>query len=477
MNHLISSQIIHLNWTKLNLASLYILQTLFFVILLSMVAESQVSTFILFQLVLFGGIWIIKSFLNKTNTNLTNQLTFLWIIKIFFSIIILTLYWVPELYPHLGRSGGFDPVRFYFYSKELIDNNWEPNFLNLNYTGIIYFYGFIFKLFGFNPYTPFLINSVITLFSSILLIKLVYKIKHLSASPIYLLLIIPEVLWYDVMTSRENLVASLIILFLFAHFYFLASVRSKYLWILLMLFSFFSIVLIRTSMILPLALYIFLSSVFLIKKRYFVSIFLTFSVFLFIAPMIQTQIGGYSFNYIQVFSTLINFENNIASQFEYSANSISYLIAPTNFLEAIVFIPVRMLFYILIPLPEFFSQFSISELFQGSSYQTTILLSSLTSLGLIACLPLIMLGTIFSWRNRQSNIQIFLIPIMTWCVFFSISAGNIILHDRYRLMCTLLLFTTALIGHSFIKYLPSRSYFLWGIILYLGAMSFVYIKL
>lgn len=477
MNHLISVQITHLNWTKINFLSLLILQTLFFSILLSMVEESHISTFILFQLVLFGGIWIIKSFFYKTNTNLTNQLIFLWIIKLIFSISILTLYWVPDLYPQLGRSGGFDPVRFYFYAKELIDKNWDSDFLNLNYTGIIYFYGLIFKLFGFNPYTPFLVNSVLTLFSSILLIQLIYKIKYLSAAPIYLLLIIPEVLWYDVMTSRENLVASLIILFLFAHIHFLASVRSKYLCILIMLLSFFSIVLIRTSMILPIALYIFLSSLFLINKKYFVYFFLTFSLFLFIAPLIQTQIGGYNFNYIQVFLTLINFENNIASQFEYSTNSISYLIAPTNFLESIIFIPIRMLFYILIPLPELISQFSISELFQGSSYQTTILLSSLTSFGLIACLPLIILGTIFSWRNRQDNIQIFLISLMTWCVFFAISAGNIILHDRYRLMCTLLLFTTAFIGQSYIKYLHSRSYFYWSIILYLGVVIFVYIKL
>ena len=110
---------------------------------------------------------------------------------------------------------GYDPQRYYFDAKTLIEGGFDSEIaraINIDYTGIVYYYGVLFALLGQNPVIPALVNAFITLLATLLLVRVGYQIKRERGPHDWRLglgMVLPEVLWFDTITARETLVMSL----------------------------------------------------------------------------------------------------------------------------------------------------------------------------------------------------------------------------------------------------------------------------
>jgi hypothetical protein len=130
----------------------------------------------------------------------------LWLIKLILTFFLLFWSWIPGLDPN-SSNFGYDPQRYYFDSYDLIQNGWNP-LVSSNYQGIIFYYGLIFFSFGHNPLIPALINSFLSLSIVLLLINfLLAKVNNKTSKDWYIifLIVIPELIWYDILTSRESI--------------------------------------------------------------------------------------------------------------------------------------------------------------------------------------------------------------------------------------------------------------------------------
>ena len=440
-----------------NLASKSIL--LFFsiiiigVLILIFVNSVSLSTIVLFLFVTTYGYKIALKFEKNTDSHF-NLLPFFWLLKLIISYILLTQGWIPDLYESTNPNWGYDPQRFYSQAKDLIDNDWI--FIGgLNYVGILYYYGFIFKMFGYNPFAPALINCYFSLLAIIILIKFIRNIfptKTKGNWQFAFLLLIPELLWFDIMTSRESFVQFLIIFatVIFAKLHiFKFSKGKKLIYIILIVLTLIVLAFIRTSMLIPVLIVYTLYTFYFNHKKY-ISQFLKFTVIIFFVIFAYNYInelaGLSSFNLMNSANEISKSDNNIANNgIEYGNNSISQLLFPSNWFQAIVFVPFRVILYIISPLPSF--GISLNGLISGQSgsYQNLMVIPS--SLINIFYFPSIIALTIYSMRKKE-NKNFFLVLIPFWIILFSIAGGNLIIHERYRLMCSIFFVACGIISNN-----------------------------
>ena len=62
--------------------------------------------------------------------------------------------------------------------------------------------------------------------------------------------------------------------------------------------------------------------------------------------------------------------------------------------------------------------------------------------------PYVFAGTSLAWSVRRQVPAGLIIPIAFWVTIVAVAGGNLIIHERYRLMFTLLFFASAWIGHT-----------------------------
>ena len=107
-----------------------------------------------------------------------------------------------------------DQERYYDEAGQLARRGFDPHTIpNINYPGVLYVYGAVFALFGENAYAAALFNAFMILIVTILLIRVAYRIKPDRDSrdwTIGLVMLVPDVILCDVMTSRDALAMSLL---------------------------------------------------------------------------------------------------------------------------------------------------------------------------------------------------------------------------------------------------------------------------
>ena len=429
--------------------------------------EGLISTLFIFILVTTLGLWLCW----KVSSNLSDRklkiLGLFWLLKIGITLFLLYFGWIPQLDPS-SDSWGYDPQRFYVDSMSLVENNWQP-LSALNYQGIVYFYGVFFYLFGQNPVLPALINAFITLLGSLFLIKTAYSFVLVRTNKDWLIagiLLIPEILWYDVMTSRENLMAVLIIFVVFsvARFFHTSKNLSFIKASLIAIFSLVLILAIRTSIVIPVVISIFCMSFYFPTKNKSTSLiklmlFAFIGLCIAIGPLIQSFAGGANLDYIAMLESLISFENNVASTFSWSDNSIGLLLKPNSLLEAVLFLPPRMILYIIAPMPDV--AISIPELINGSWYFWQKLMIVPTSICMVIGFPFVLAGTAKAWTERSNLPKPLVFYISFWIIFMAVAGGNIIIHERYRVMFTMIMFLCIWWGYTRCQYSSIR---FWGVL-------------
>ena len=429
-----------------------------FLLLLGTVQVALINTLLIFVFITLMGLKQCRGTANGLADRKLKVLSTFWLIKVGMTLFLLYAGWIPQLDPS-SVSWGYDPQRFYRDAYALIENGWNP-LAGSNYQGIIFYYGAIFYVFGHNPVIPALINAFVTLLGTLFLIRIAYEFKakrtHKDWKIAYLLLC-PEFLWYDVMTSRETLMAVLVLVSTLSYArYLLSPVKvSLHRSLLVGGLSFIILLPVRTSMGLPVVASILVIALFLrvsshrmrIGNKLLVGAVVV--LLLFMGPLMQEITGGYNSGRVDLFAKFQNissFEANVASKFEWSQNSVGLLLAPNGLFQTTLFLFPRTLLYLVAPLPNI--AVSISDLIAGSWMAWQKLFTIPGSMLNIISMPYAFAGFALAYRQRKQKpapLAIFIIFLIT---LLAIAGGNIIIHERYRLMMTLLLLASAWLGYT-----------------------------
>jgi len=383
-------------------------------------------------------------------------LGYLWLFKLGATLFLLYVGWIPQLDPASSTAWGYDPQRFYVEAQELIENDWVPDFLSLNYVGILYYYGAIFYVLGHNPFIPALVNTFVTLLASLYLVEVGYRIKNHREPGDWTLafpLLLPEMVWFDVMTSRETLVAALLLFTMLTTGSYLARTTRPSLPAVLTTGSLFvlGIAAVRTSMLLPLFASIALMLILVTPrddKRSVQKVILGLATILILAlgPLMAGYLGGYEFDIVRAIEVATSANENLAliADVDWSENSIGMLLMPANLLQAILFLPLRMVLYLVAPLP--YIGINVSDLLDGSwaAWQKLCIIPS-SAINILAA-PYALASLAQCVQKRRENSAPLVLHISYWVTFVAIAGGNLIIHERYRIMATLLLWGCAWLG-------------------------------
>jgi hypothetical protein len=445
--------------------------------------EAAATTVALFAVVGCAGIFLCRSTQVTLNDPRLAALGNLWLIKIALTLILLYVGWMPQLDPASSPSWGYDPQRYYVQAQELIDNGWSPDLLSLNYVGVLYYYGAIFSVFGRNPIIPALVNVLVTLIATLYLVRTCYEAKPRRQPAdwtIALALLLPEIVWFDVMTSRETLVGALLLIALLTVGRYLS--RSSDVRLLGMLavtaICALGIAAVRTSILLPLVAAVVLM-VLLVKPQNRPqslqrAILIGAATIAIIAgPSLAGYFGGYTFDIANTLQQATTAASNIASSEEvlWSDNSLGRLLMPNGVLQSIAFVPPRLIFYLVAPLPNV--GVPLDELFVGSwsAWQKLVLVPS--ALLNVLLVPYALASLVDAIRQRKVNSAPLAMNVACWVTYAAIAGGNLVIHERYRVVASLLLVGCAWLGaHTCSRRLLTATTFCWYALLAFGSLVY-----
>jgi len=456
--------------------------------ILATIQQAAWSTVLLFGCVSGAGFALCRNTQVQLSDPDLRILAYFWLIKLGLTLFLLYAGWIPQLDPALSPTWGYDPQRYYLQAQDLIENNWSPDILNLNYVGILYYYGAIYYVLGHNPVIPALVNAFVTLIATLYLVKVGYEIKGQRGPRDWTLafaLLLPEIIWYDVMTTRETLVAALLLFALLTAGRYLARTAlvslSKVLIVLGV--SAFAIAAVRASMLIPVCVSIVLM-VLLVKpqsgsqvaqRRMLVAAIVAI---LIVGPVLTGYLGGYDFGVGDAFRTATSARENIAAlsdDIEWSKNSIGMLLMPGSLFQSILFLPPRMVLYLVAPLPNVYV--SVRDLLAGSWSAWQQLLTLLSSVINVLAIPYVLASFVQSIKTREANAAPLVFHISYWVTFMAIAGGNLIIQERYRAMASLLLLGCAWLGaRTCSKPLVRRASLLWYGLLAIGALFYLSYK-
>ena len=450
------------------------------------IEQSPLSAVFLLGFVSVGGLSLCRATQAKLNDPSLKVLGYFWLIKLALTLFLLYAGWMPQLDPS-SSLWGYDPQRYYIQAQELIDNQWSPDFLNLNYVGILYFYGAIFYVFGHNPVIPALINALVTLAACLYLVKVGYEIKGQRGPRDWILafaLLLPEVLWFDVMTSRETLVGAGVLYATLPIGRYLARTAPLSLITALTTsgLAVLAIAAVRTSMLLPVFASIALM-ILLVKPQRGSQVIQRLilaaaaAAILLLLPRLAAYIGGYEFDTGNALDLASSATENIAlsSDMQWSENSIGMLLMPNGWLQSILYLPPRMVLYLVAPLPNIWV--SVSDLLAGSWGAWQHILTIASSVINVLAIPYALASFVQSIRGRQENTAPLILHISYWMTFMAVAGGNLIIHERYRVMASLLLWGCAWLGaRTCTRRLIIKTSLLWYGLLAFGALFYLIYK-
>ncbi len=409
----------------------------------------------------------------------------LWLIKLGLTLSILYAGWIPQLEHNIAPTWGYDPQRYYKDANTLVALDWKPT-TSINYQGILYYYGAIFYFFGHNPVIPALVNSFVTLLGTLYLIRLCYEFNGFRGRDdwkLAYLLLVPEFLWFDAMTSRETLAAVLILAATLTSGRYIVRSGSASLLPTLTItgVSLGGILAVRTSMVIPVTAAVALMTILLRRGKHsgiaakLTMLAIGFAL-LAAGPAVQQYLGGYDIDYYDMTSAVRGAIDIRAQQFRWSESSLGLLLKPNDFIEWILFLPPRMVLYLAAPLPNI--SISASDLIDGSWAAWQRLMAIPTSVLYLLAIPYALAGLQQAWKTRTENSAPLVIHISFWVVFIAIAGGNVVIHERYRVMMGLLLLASA--WHGYTCGTPAQMYryrIVWYSILAAGATFYVGYKL
>lgn len=352
-----------------------------------------------------------------------------YVLKIFYvsfiiSLLFLKFCWSPFLLPS-SENWGFDPQRYYIYAIQVVKNGYFDGWVGSGFDGIVYFYAFLFKLVGYHPLIPLYLNVLLSLLSVLMLYSIFRKSLGNNVKYVSLLLLIPELLYYNVMSAKDTL-SQFSLVFIFYFFYRMYWLNKRKAMLPLILSLFF-------LMFLRLPYGFTAMLVLMIYITFFTNRFSKATKMCIIFIFIPIAIWG--LNLASAFSFNDSFQEDLGTRIEsYTSGSInaiehgsaiaSYL-TPHNSVEVIIFGFIRSIVYLF---PEghcsFFDKYQLSTF--GSLTQLISGIMSAVFIG-VACLYT---KYVFCFKQNK-GIVLFLICSL-FLLLISFSTPNFI-HQRYRI--------------------------------------------
>ncbi len=363
------------------------------------------------------GIQIIYS---KIGIARTFKFAILEIVRFLILLFLLSLFWYPTLAKGYAWDS-YDPIKYYYYAKELIVSR-TRNF-GLSYMGIAYWYAFWMKIFGCNPVVPLLVNAFFTEICVCALYDLTKEVYFINVSMtkfFVVLSFIPELLWYDVLSSRETICMNLFALTIWEMYQYLRKTK-KFKWYLFCALL-LTLGIIRASFLLS-ALVVIIILLIKESKRTFEKYFVTpiiiglILLLSFVVIMINSRIGS-DFSDIKTILSSVTEGSSVLtnSNYTWGESSIARLLVAGSYTQLILLLPLRVIAYFIIPLPNVY-------------LDCQRILAVVSSCIYIIWLPRLLASLADIWRKQRSSLPwVFLIVMVT------VSSGTMLLHERYRIL-------------------------------------------
>lgn len=471
--------------------------------------EGLLRTLGLFLFVILAGIWLCWETAARLGDPRLRILGTLWLLKILLTIF-LQYYggWSSQFdVDNYVVGEGYDAYRFYYDAKAMLDNNWVPE-VETSYQGIVYYYGVIFFLFGWNPVAPGLVNALITLLSVLYLIDTLYRVEikkrrigikrngiqaqqqkirpdqdgirtrqTLKRWTVALLLLIPEIVYYDVQTSRDSLMAALLLVAVLAlgRWIFRIGTRDSANQIILVVVTVLMISITRTTMLLPLiatvGVMVWISKYidFQSKVAAVVSL-LALSLLFIYSPELVEMTGGQALTAEEIFKG--KGVKDSSGHEEWTHNSIGKMLEPSNPFETVLFAFPRAIVYLVAPLPTI--NFTLSGLINGERPSWDAFFTAQSAFLNLLMFPFYIAGFFYFGAKRRAEVVSFYMFYITFIIMMlAIAGGNIIIHERYRLMAIPFYYACIWLSYKSVpKKLVMRAGFLWAGICVLGVVFY-----
>lgn len=396
---------------------------------------SSSSSFILFVEYMFTlcvSKFVINRLLKDYGVKVQYRYFNFFLIGLFVSLLLLAFSWTPFL-SITNSNWGFDPQRYYYYACQIIEH--EDSSFGLNYAGVVYFYVFIMRILGVDPLIPLFINSLLVLVAILLVTRLIVSVNKVFIVNFAWLFLIPEIIYFNIMPSREILCMTTVIFIIVTFVRYLEVKKRVYLVVLL--FEFLFLFLIRPPFTFSLFLSIFIFLLFFSKRKIGLPSILLLVVFsVIVGGQLSTALGSMdnADNMQKSILEKVDGKKEMNADFKYSENSLAAKLIPDNAIEFVIFGIIRSFLY-LFPSPSFIS----SLLNMKNAYGIGDAFVNMSSLIMMFLIPMayVLLKNI---KKEKNVIQIIGITFLIFWIVVGAFNTNLI-HVRYRLVYDLLYFS------------------------------------
>lgn len=359
----------------------------------------------------------------------------LFLVKLALTLGILAWSWMPVFDHEWHAANNFDASRFHYYAATLAAHNFHPDSVTpQNYTGAIWYYAAIYWLLGPNQLFPALVNALGSLMIGLMLVHIWAETHSPQRAWLCgLYMVLPDALFWDVMTLKDVLSTLLVVVIHYLVFRWHRS--GSLLWPLLLLPCWTLLAAVRVPMaLISLALTGLVLWRDAHRQRHRVMLATAcalgaLSLFM-LFPVMGSLSGSYQADLVQTAQTALVLsavgEHGLDSDtVQWSDQSIGKRMIPASLWEAILFAPIRSAFYLIAPLP------NVTVSWQRG-VENGALFTQATALLLVAGFAPI-LASLVSRRIRHSRVFTWLgLPLFV--LLLSIGSAVWVIHPRYRLV-------------------------------------------
>lgn len=446
--------------------------------------EGLWRTLALVWITAIGGAILIFRTAHRANEERVLRLVHVWALKLIAGIAILYFGWMPGLDP-LSENYGYDPQRFYDQAQILQRAGYSTSAAAvMNYTGVLYVYAVVFGLFGANSFAPALVNALVSIWAILVVLRFLYALPQHRRNYWLagLTIIIPEIIWFDDLVSRETLTTALLTVgILGCTSYLLPRDSVRRLHVTSFRVAILSLVLLGILRMSALAAaiaaigVIYFAHRMTFKQRVVaVTVFVVISGALAVAPAIIRTLGGYKLDYLKELNPSFRAETALRDpNFVWSEGSIGRRLIGDTPAKLVLFTPIRMVVYLVLPLPN--ARVSFAELADGQWLPWQTALTAASAAIYIVLIPyVIALGIDVVRKRAPHGASILFVAFVV--ILTGIVTGNQILHERYRIMSIPLLVACSVLGTNATRSARRTGIALWLMTLGGAVAAYVVIR-
>ncbi|HWW60362.1 MAG TPA: hypothetical protein VN181_03250, partial [Thermoanaerobaculia bacterium] len=426
-------------------------------------------TLALLWAIAIAGVMLIFRSAARTNDARVLNLSHVWALKLVAGLAVLYFGWVPEL-DLSSVNYGYDPQRFYFQANDLQEAGYNTAAIpSINYTGVLYVYGAVFQTFGHNAFAPALINALVALWCILAAIRFLHAIPRTGRASYWLVgltLLIPEMIWFDDLVSRETLSAALTTVGILGCTSYLlprqtvrrlALVSFKAAIPSLLILGILRMSVLAASLV-AIGFIYFAHRMTFRQRAVAVLVLLVMMAALAAAPAIISRLGGYDFN-IKTFNPARRAKTAMEDPaFQWAQGSIGRRLIGDTMTKLVIFTPPRMVLYLILPLPRVDAP--LDNLATGRWLAWQNLLTALSAAIYVILIPFVLALGIDVLRKRAPP-GASIVFLAFGVIFTLIVAGNQILHERYRIMSIPLLVACAVLGRNSSRFARRAGTAIW----------------